>query len=328
MVRIALDAMGGDFAPAVPVAGAIEALDELPASYEVILVGRSEDIESVLRERGGPPERLQIVDARETIEMGEKPLAAVRGKRKSSIRVGLELQKMGDAEAFISAGNTGAIMAASTLLLGLHPGVERAAIAALFPTVAKPVMVIDAGANIDCNPRELRGFAHIGSVYARDVLGRSDPAVGLLNIGEEEEKGSQAVRRAFNLLQGDPGINFVGNVEGSDIVMGQLDVVVCDGFVGNVVLKFYESVSRLFTDLLKREMDQQVLESQGMGKVISVLDYSTYGGAPLLGVRGVSVICHGRSPAKAIKNAIHVAIRSVESHLSQHIGVELAGGTV
>jgi glycerol-3-phosphate acyltransferase PlsX len=328
VVRIALDAMGGDFAPAVPVAGAIEALDELPASYEVILVGRSEDIESVLRERGGPPERLQIVDARETIEMGEKPLAAVRGKRKSSIRVGLELQKMGDAEAFISAGNTGAIMAASTLLLGLHPGVERAAIAALFPTVAKPVMVIDAGANIDCNPRELRGFAHIGSVYARDVLGRSDPAVGLLNIGEEEEKGSQAVRRAFNLLQGDPGINFVGNVEGSDIVMGQLDVVVCDGFVGNVVLKFYESVSRLFTDLLKREMDQQVLESQGMGKVISVLDYSTYGGAPLLGVRGVSVICHGRSPAKAIKNAIHVAIRSVESHLSQHIGVELAGGTV
>jgi glycerol-3-phosphate acyltransferase PlsX len=328
VVRIALDAMGGDFAPAVPVAGAIEALDELPASYEVILVGRSEDIESVLRERGGPPERLQIVDARETIEMGEKPLAAVRGKRKSSIRVGLELQKMGDAEAFISAGNTGAIMAASTLLLGLHPGVERAAIAALFPTVAKPVMVIDAGANIDCNPRELRGFAHIGSVYARDVLGRSDPAVGLLNIGEEEEKGSQAVRRAFNLLQGDPGINFVGNVEGSDIVMGQLDVVVCDGFVGNVVLKFYESVSRLFTDLLKREMDQQVLESQGMGKVISVLDYSTYGGAPLLGVRGVSVICHGGSPAKAIKNAIHVAIRSVESHLSQHIGVELAGGTV
>ena len=328
MVRIALDAMGGDFAPAVPVAGAIEALDELPASYEVILVGRSEDIESVLREHGGRPERLQIVDARETIEMGEKPLAAVRGKRKSSIRIGLELQKMGDAEAFISAGNTGAIMAASTLLLGLHPGVERAAIAALFPTVAKPVMVIDAGANIDCNPRELRGFAHIGSVYARDVLGRSDPAVGLLNIGEEEEKGSQAVRRAFSLLQGDPGINFVGNVEGSDIVMGQLDVVVCDGFVGNVVLKFYESVARLFTDLLKREMDQQVLESRGMGKVISVLDYSTYGGAPLLGVRGVSVICHGRSPAKAIKNAIHVAIRSVESHLSQHIGVELAGGTV
>jgi glycerol-3-phosphate acyltransferase PlsX len=320
--------MGGDFAPAVPVAGAIEALDELPASYEVVLVGRSEAIDSALHEHGDRPKRLQIVDARETIEMGEKPLAAVRGKRHSSIRVGLELQKEGEAEAFISAGNTGAVMAASTLLLGLHPGVERAAIAALFPTVAKPVMVIDAGANIDCNPRELRGFAHIGSVYARDVLRRNDPTVGLLNIGEEEEKGSQAVRQAFSLLQGDPGINFVGNVEGSDIVMGELDVVVCDGFVGNVVLKFYESVARLFTDLLKREMDQQVLESPAMGKVMRVLDYSTYGGAPLLGVKGVSVICHGRSPARAIKNAIHVASRSVESHLSQHIAVELAGGAV
>lgn len=326
MVRIALDAMGGDFAPAVPVAGAIEALEEIPESCEVVLVGRSEDIDAVLLECGGRPDRIQVVDAREIIDMGEKPLAAVRGKRKSSIRIGLELQKRGEAEAFISAGNTGAVMAASTLLLGLHPGVERAAIAALFPTIAKPVMVIDAGANIDCSPRELRGFAHIGSVYARDVLRREDPAVGLLNIGEEEEKGSHAVRAAFELLKGDPGINFAGNVEGRDIVMGQLDVVVCDGFVGNVVLKFYESVAQLFTDLLRREMDQAVLDSEAMGKVLHVLDYSTYGGAPLLGVRGVSVICHGRSPARAIKNAIHVALRSVQSHLSQHIGVELAGG--
>ena len=326
MVRIALDAMGGDFAPAVPVAGAIKALEELPESCEVALVGRSEDIDAALNERGGRPDRIQVVDAPEVIDMGEKPLAAVRGKRKSSIRVGLELQKRGEADAFVSAGNTGAVMAASTLLLGLHPGVERAAIAALFPTVTKPVMVIDAGANIDCSPRELRGFAHIGSVYARDVLGRDDPTVGLLNIGEEEEKGSQSVRAAFELLKGDPGINFAGNVEGRDIVMGQLDVVVCDGFVGNVVLKFYESVARLFTDLLRREMDQAVLDSDAMGKVLHVLDYSTYGGAPLLGVKGVSVICHGRSPARAIKNAIHVAMRSVQSHLSQHIGVELAGG--
>jgi len=326
VVRIALDAMGGDFAPAVPVAGAIKALEELPESCEVALVGRSEDIDAALNERGGRPDRIQVVDAPEVIDMGEKPLAAVRGKRKSSIRVGLELQKRGEADAFVSAGNTGAVMAASTLLLGLHPGVERAAIAALFPTVTKPVMVIDAGANIDCSPRELRGFAHIGSVYARDVLGRDDPTVGLLNIGEEEEKGSQSVRAAFELLKGDPGINFAGNVEGRDIVMGQLDVVVCDGFVGNVVLKFYESVARLFTDLLRREMDQAVLDSDAMGKVLHVLDYSTYGGAPLLGVKGVSVICHGRSPARAIKNAIHVAMRSVQSHLSQHIGVELAGG--
>jgi glycerol-3-phosphate acyltransferase PlsX len=327
VVRIALDAMGGDFAPAIPVAGALDALDEIPESCEVVLVGRSGDIDAVLRDHGGRPDRLRVVDAPETIDMGEKPLAAVRGKRKSSIRIGLELQKQGEAEAFISAGNTGAVMAASTLLLGLHPGVERAAIAALFPTVSRPTMVIDAGANIDCSPRELRGFAHIGSVYARDVLGREDPAVGLLNIGEEEEKGSQAVRAAFELLKGDPGINFAGNVEGRDIVLGQLDVVVCDGFVGNVVLKFYETVAQLFTDLLRREMDQAVLDSEAMGNVMHLLDYSTYGGAPLLGVRGVSVICHGRSPARAIKNAIHVALRSVQSHLSQHIGVELAGGT-
>ena len=180
---MALDAMGGDFAPAVPIAGAIEALDELPASCEVVLVGRTQEIEAELRKTGGHPDRLHIVEAPETIEMGEKPLAAVRGKRKSSIRIALELQKKGDVDAFISAGNTGAIMAASTLFLGLHPGVERAAIAALFPTISKPVMVVDAGANIDCSPRELRGFAHIGSIYARDVLGREDPAVGLLNIG-------------------------------------------------------------------------------------------------------------------------------------------------
>lgn len=327
MARIALDAMGGDFAPAAPVGGAIEALEELPSSCEVVLVGQSDEIAAAVASHGDRSERLHIVHAPEIIEMGEKPLAAVRGKRKSSIRIGLELQKKSEADAFISGGNTGAVMAASTLLLGLHSGVERAAIAALFPTAAKPVLVLDAGANIDCSPRELRGFAHIGSVYARDVLGRNDPAVALLNIGEEEEKGNESVRHAFELLQGDQRINFVGNVEGRDIVTGNLDVVVCDGFVGNVVLKFYESVARLFTDLLQREMDRDVLESPAMRRVLEVLDYSTYGGAPLLGVRGVSVICHGRSPARAFKNAIHVALRSVESHLSQHIGVELAGGT-
>jgi glycerol-3-phosphate acyltransferase PlsX len=327
VARIALDAMGGDFAPAAPVGGAIEALEELPSSCEVVLVGQSDEIEAAVASHGNRSERLHILHAPEIIEMGEKPLAAVRGKRKSSIRIGLELQKKSEADAFISGGNTGAVMAASTLLLGLHSGVERAAIAALFPTAAKPVLVLDAGANIDCSPRELRGFAHIGSVYARDVLGRNDPAVALLNIGEEEEKGNESVRHAFELLQGDQRINFVGNVEGRDIITGNLDVVVCDGFVGNVVLKFYESVARLFTDLLQREMDRDVLESPAMRRVLEVLDYSTYGGAPLLGVRGVSVICHGRSPARAFKNAIHVALRSVESHLSQHIGVELAGGT-
>lgn len=328
MIRIALDAMGGDYAPAVPVEGAVDAIRSLPATFEVQLVGRREPLQAELAKYDVPADRLSVVHADEVIEMGEKPLQAVRGKRHSSIRVGLELQKSGEAEAFISAGNTGAVMAASTLLLRLHAGVERPAIGALFPTAGKPTLVLDAGANVDCTPRELRGFAHIGSVYARDVLGRANPGVGLLNIGEEREKGNQAVRAAFEVLFGDPGLRFVGNVEGRDVLSGACDVVVCDGFVGNVLLKFYETVAHLFRDLLQREVDATVLRSDGMRRVFKVLDYAEYGGAPLLGVRGISIICHGSSPARAIKNAIGVALQSVESKVNQHIAAELAGDEV
>lgn len=322
---VALDAMGGDFAPEVPVEGAIRALEELPERLEVRLVGREAEIQAELDKHEVPRGRIDIVDAPETIGMSEKPLAAVRGKRRSSIRMGLELQKSGEAHAFISAGNTGAVMAASTLLLGLHPGVERAAIGAVFPTADEPVLVLDAGANIDCTPRELRGFAHIGTVYVRDVLERAEPTVGLLNIGEEAEKGNEAVRDAHQLMRGDAGLRFVGNIEGRDVLSGKCDVVVCDGFVGNVVLKFYESVAHLFKELLEREMESEVLGSPAMNRVLKRLDYSEYGGAPLLGVRGIAIICHGSSPARAIKNAIHLAVRSVDSGLSQHIGDEFAG---
>ncbi len=318
--------MGGDFAPAVPVQGAVDALRELPASYQIQLVGRQAEVEAELEKHDVDVDRISVIDAAEVITMSEKPLQAIRGKRHSSVRVGLELQKSQSSDAFISAGNTGAVMAASTLLLGLHPGVERPAIGALFPTAGKRTLVLDAGANIDCSPRELRGFAHVGSVYARDVLGRDEPSVGLLNIGEEEEKGNDAVRKTFELLKQDSGLNFVGNVEGRDILSGSCDVVVCDGFVGNVVLKFYETVVHLVRDLLEREVDEDVLAGDGMRRVFRVLDYSEYGGAPLLGVRGVSIICHGSSPARAIKNAIGVAAQSVESQLSQHIAAEFAGG--
>lgn len=321
-----MDAMGGDYAPAVPVKGAIDAVQELPTSYEIQLVGRRDEIEPELDKHDYNGAGITIVDAPDVIGMAEKPLAAIRGKRHSSIRVGLELQKTDASDAFISAGNTGAVMAGSRLILGLHSGVERPAIGALFPTAGSPTLVLDAGANIDCSARELRGFAHIGAVYARDVMGRENPSVGLLNIGEEEEKGNDAVRGAYALLQGDSGFNFVGNVEGRDILSGACDVVVCEGFVGNVVLKFYETVAHLFRGLLEREMERAVLTSEGMQRVFKVLDYSEYGGAPLLGVRGVSIICHGRSPARAIKNAIGVAAQSVESQLSQHIAAELAGG--
>jgi glycerol-3-phosphate acyltransferase PlsX len=326
VIRIALDAMGGDSAPDIPVAGAVQAVLELPGSYEIQLVGRRAEIEAALARHPDVPEgRITIVDAPDVIEMGDKPLAAIRGKRKSSMRVALELQKAGESDAFISAGNTGAVMAGSTLLLGLHDGVQRTAIGALFPTRSDPVLVVDGGANIDCSPRELWGFAHIGVVYARDVLGRENPTVGLLNIGEEEEKGNQAVIGAHELLKADERINFVGNVEGRGILGCECDVVVCDGFVGNVLLKFYESIAHLFGDLLKREIEPEVLESKAMGRVFRVLDYAEYGGAPLLGVRGVAIICHGRSPARAIKNAIGVAVQAVKVHLSQHIAAEMAG---
>ncbi len=326
MIRIALDAMGGDYGPEVPVEGALAAAAELPESCEMQLVGRQEEIRAALAKHGADPNRFPIVDAPDVVGMGEKPLAAVRAKPKSSIAVGLGLQKRGEADAFISAGNTGAVMAASTILLGLHAGVQRPAIGALFPTGAEPVLVLDAGANVDCSPRELQGFAYIGAVYARDVLGRPQPTVGLLNIGEEEEKGNAAVKEAHALLRHSTHFRFVGNVEGRDILAGSCDVVVCDGFVGNVVLKFYESVERLFRSLLERSMERGALETPGVQGLFRILDYSEYGGAPLLGIRGVSVICHGSSSPRAIKNAIRVALQSVQSQLSQHIGAEFAGG--
>ncbi len=331
MLRVALDAMGGDNAPRAEIDGAAQALRELPGDFRIQLVGRTADIEAALKSHArAERSRIEIVEAPEVVGMGEKPLAAVKGKPRSSIMVGLGLQKKGASDAFISAGNTGAVMAASTLVLRLHPGVQRAAIGTLFPTAKQPVLVLDSGANADCDARELVGFAHLGAVYARDVLGRPDPTVGLLNIGEEEEKGNAVVKEAHQLLKTTPGLRFVGNVEGRDIPAGEfrggpLDVVVCDGFVGNVVLKFYESAGRVFVSLLKQELPD-VLQRPEMGKVLTILDYATYGGAPLLGVRGVAIICHGASPARAIKNAIRVAIQMVVSHLTQDIGAEFADG--
>jgi len=333
VIRIALDAMGGDNAPRVEIEGAAQALKELPPEFRVQLIGRSADIEAALGKTPGVDRsRVDIVEAPEVVGMGEKPLAAIRGKPRSSIAVGLELQKKDKSDAFISAGNTGAVMAASTLLLRLHEGVQRAAIAALLPTASQPVLVLDVGANVDCDARELVGFAHLGSVYARDVLGRPSPSIGLLNIGEEDEKGGAVVKEAHLLLKQTPGIRHIGNVEGRDIPAGEcrgqpLDVVVCDGFVGNIVLKFYESAARVFVSLMKREAPD-VLQRPEMGNVLKVLDYATYGGAPLLGVRGVVIICHGSSPAKAIRNAIRVAVQAVKSHLSDDIAAEFAQGGV
>jgi len=331
VIRIALDAMGGDNAPRVEVEGAVLALRDLPPNVRIQLVGRRSEIESALAQHPqADRSRIELIEAPDVVGMGEKPLAAIRSKPNSSISIGLSLQKKRASDAFISAGNTGAVMAAATLLLRLHSGVLRAAIGALFPTAAQPVLVLDAGANVDCDARELVCFAQLGTVYARDVLGRSEPTVGLLNIGEEDEKGNAVVKEAHQLLRAQNGVRYVGNVEGRDIPVGEyrgkpLDVVVCDGFVGNVVLKFYESAARVFVSLMRREAPD-VLQRPEMSNVLRVLDYATYGGAPLLGVQGVAIICHGSSPARAISNAIHVARQSVESNLSQDIGAEFAQG--
>jgi glycerol-3-phosphate acyltransferase PlsX len=333
VIRIALDAMGSDNAPRVEVEGAVQALKELSGDFRIQLVGRRAEIESALSTvPAADRTRLDVIDAPEVIGMGDKPLQAVRSKPRSSIMVGVGLQKQGESDAFISAGNTGAVLAACTLVLRLHEGVQRAAIGALLPTAGQPVLMLDAGANVDCDAREIVGFAHLGVVYARDVLSRPEPTVGLLNVGEEDEKGNAVAKEAHQLLRASPGLRYIGNVEGRDIPAAEvrgnaLDVVVCDGFVGNIVLKFYEAAARIFVRLLKQELPD-VLARPEMGNVLRILDYATYGGAPLLGVRGVAVICHGSSPATAIKNAIRVAIQSVTSHLSQDIGVEFSQGGV
>jgi len=331
VIRIALDAMGGDNAPHVEVEGAAMALRDLPPTFRIQLVGRAAEVEAALaRHAGLDRSRLEVVDAPEIVGMGEKPLAAVKGKPRSSIAVGLGLQKSGASDAFISAGNTGAVMAAATLLLRLYPGVERAAIGAPFPTPGHPVLVIDGGANVDCDARELVNFAHLGSVYARDVLEQENPGIGLLNVGEEDEKGNAVAKEAHQMLRAVHGLNFLGNVEGRDILAGQargnrIDVVVCDGFVGNAILKFYESAGRMFAGMLQTSFPD-VLGRPEARELLRFLDYSSYGGAPLLGVKGVAIICHGASPAAAIMNAVRVAGQMVQSNLSQDIGAELARG--
>jgi glycerol-3-phosphate acyltransferase PlsX len=331
VIRVALDAMGGDDAPRVEVEGALQALREFPPTFLIQLVGRTSEIEAALKAHGAVDRaRLEIVEAPEVVGMGEKPLAAVKGKPRSSIAVGIGMQKLGASDAFVSAGNTGAVMAAGTLLLRVHEGVQRAAIGTLFPTAVHPVLVLDGGANVDCDARELVGFAHLGSVYMRDVLDRQRPGVGLLNVGEEDEKGNAVVKEAHELLKQTPGITYVGNVEGRDILAGQckqgrIDVVVCDGFVGNVVLKFYESAGRMFMGMIQRAFPDVMTRPEAK-QLSDLLDASEYGGAPLLGVKGVVIICHGASPARAIKNAVRVAIQMVTSHLDQDIGAELAEG--
>ncbi len=331
MARIALDVMGGDHAPVAPIAGALLALRELDPVHTLQLVGRAQLIEEQLNlllrgefaDFAHARDRLAIIEAPDVIGMSDKPSAVVRGKQHTSMVVGLKLQSAGKSDAFVSAGNTGAQMAASTMLLKLQPGVTRPAIGTVLPTALNAVVIVDSGANVDCSGEELLQFARLGAVYAEDILDRRDPVIGLLSVGEEPEKGSAAVKEAHRYLR-KSDLNFQGNIEGRDIVAGAshrgpIDVVVCDGFVGNVVLKFYEAVAPMMLSLLRKAG----FTAEELDRAFRGFDYSDYGGAPLLGVRGVSIISHGNSTPRAIKNAILVALRAVESHMTEHVGRRL-----
>ena len=317
--------MGGDHAPQAPVAGAIEALAELDSAHSIQLVGKTAVIEAqlaVLAGANGARARLEIVEAADAVEMTDKP-TDVRKKPNSSMMVGLKLQAEGKSDAFVSAGNTGAQMASSMLLLRLHAGLKRPAIATVFPTAKRSVVVLDSGANVDCSAEELTQFGRLGATYAEDILGRKNPAVALLSIGEEPEKGNTVTKEAHALLAAS-GLNFIGNCEGRDLPAGtchhgDLDVVICDGFVGNVILKFYEAVAPLMIRMLVKEG----LSEDAIKKGLRSLDYSEHGGAPLLGVKGVSIICHGRSSPRAIKNAIKIAVQAIDTRMNEHIGRRL-----
>lgn len=310
MIRVALDVLGGDSAANTPIAGALAALDAWPDELSISLVGPPELIERRLD--AGQRERVSIIPASQSIEPGESPALAVRRKPDSSIVRGLEAVRDGDADALISAGSTGAVMAASVLTLGVLPGVDRPPVGAMFPTAVGRMLVVDVGAHVNARPHQLHQYARLGSIYLRDSHAVERPRVGLLNVGEEAEKGDEVTVATYPLLAADEHIDFVGNVEGHQIISGPCDVLVCTGFVGNALLKFYESVAGFVVGVLR---DSGVQQGAEIARILRFLDYTEYGGAPLLGVAGVTIICHGASPPRAIKNAIRAAIDSVGSGL-------------
>jgi glycerol-3-phosphate acyltransferase PlsX len=329
-MRIAVDAMGGDFAPAAVVQGGIEAAKIANGDFEIVLVGDKARIEQELhrhfRTHNLP---LSIHHASEMIDMDEAPAAALKRKRDASISVANRLQKRGEVDAVISAGNTGAAMASALLELGRIHGVKRPGIGSLLPNGDGAAMLIDVGANVDCKPQHLLQFGLMGSIYMNRIIGIEKPRVGLLSIGEEPGKGNEATVAAHELLT-QSRINFVGNIEGRDILKGAADVVVCDGFVGNVILKFAESIGGVFTVHMKRQIGKKIFSNLGafllkptFRGLKKVFDYEEYGGAPLLGVDGVSIICHGGSTPKAIKNAVREAAKMIREGVNQTIRKEL-----
>jgi phosphate acyltransferase len=325
MIKIAVDAMGGDNAPESVVEGAIAAANKFQLG--ILLVGQTEAIKPLLTQAQVPISNIEIVEAPEVVGMHESPSVALKQKKNSSINVCMQLVKEGKAEAVVSAGNTGAVMASAFFTLGRLEGVSRPAITATIPTRKKPCILLDVGANVDCRPQHLVHFAVMGKVFAEKVFQRENTKVGLLNIGEEKTKGNEVTLQTYELLEKAP-INFIGNVEGRDIVTGDVDVVVCDGFIGNVILKFAEGFGEMIISTAKQFFlagsgSEPTPVKEAFRSFAKQLDYSEYGGALLLGLNGTCVISHGGSSSKAIMNAIRVGAEFVNDEVNQHIVEEI-----
>ena len=337
-MRIALDAMGGDYAPAVTIEGAIETVNSYE-NIDIILVGDESVLARELDSKRFPPNRITVRHASQVVKMDESPASAIRRKKDSSIRRGIELVKGNEADGFVSAGHSGVVMATALFVLGVSAVVDRPAIAAIMPTLKSPFVLLDAGANLHCKPQNLLQFALMGSTYCRFILGREEPKVALISTGEEDTKGNELTKETFKLLK-EADLNFIGNVDGKDIFTGEADVIVCDGFTGNVVLKTSEGLAEAIIRMLKREVANlttgrigYLLLKPALRNFKKKTDYDEYGGAPLLGIQGTCIISHGRSTAKAIKNAIRVASdfaqkrvyeiisSAIEEDLSRHEGM-------
>lgn len=324
--KIAVDAMGGDNAPKEIVAGAIRAVAELDT--EIFLVGNPEAIKAELEHHGNVSQNIEIVPADEVVSMEDEALVGVRKKPQSSINVAMNLVKTGKAQGVVSAGHSGAAMAAALLNLGRLKGIDRPAIGAVFPTMYanKSVIVLDVGANVDCKPKYLEQFALMGTVYSKYVLDVEEPQVGLINIGEESKKGNELAKEAYQLLTDNPRIPFIGNAEGRDVLSGNFDVIVCDGFVGNVLLKFAEAVGEIMLQIVKEELPYGVRGKLGtailkpnLKRIKQRIDHAEHGGALLFGVNGICIISHGSSQAPSIFNAIRIAKEAIDNQVLQRI---------
>ena len=329
MIKIAVDAMGGDNAPEVEVLGSLEALRNYDLG--VILIGQENRIAEHLPSRWRKEQRLEIVHASEVVTMEDAATSSFRKKKNSSLRIAANLVREGKADGFVSAGNTGAVMTTAKLVMGSLEQVDRPTVAAVLPTAKGFCVLLDVGANVDCKPRHLEQFAVMGHVYAHEILGITSPRVGLLSIGEEETKGNELTKEVHQVLKGSH-LNYIGNIEGRDVYQGKVDVIVCDGFSGNIALKISEGLTEVVLNMLRDELTRTMtskvgalLSKNAFRSLKKRLDYSEYGGAPLLGVRGSCIICHGRSNVNAIKNAIRVAKESIENRVNQRIEKELVG---